>query len=175
MDKPMDCAGVREVIPLYVDEACEPTVADAVRAHLAGCVECSEAAKKAVALRGLLQRQPPLHAPDALWAAISDRVAASPSQHGRPAARANLFRALWKPKILALAAATLLGVGLGYSVGQPRESAATVTPRPLQVVDVPSPEGLEVAFLLAEHGRTGDAPAFSTHPAVFTGNNPSDH
>lgn len=165
MEKPMDCAGVREVLPLYVDEGCEPTVAGAVRDHLDGCAACSAAAKQAVAVRGLLQRQPPLHAPEALWAAISERVS-SANGHGAPATTRTPFR-LWRPKVLSIAAATLLGIGIGFYVGRSHNAAPSVAPKSLHVVDVSSPEGLEVAFLLAEHGRTGDAPAFSTHPAVF--------
>lgn len=160
----MTCEEIRALLPLYVDDGCDPARAGAIRTHLETCSDCSAAALQAARLRQTLQRQSPLPAPEGIWKSIDARLR---QPDPVPTAR---WGGLLTIRKLAVAASLAAGVMIGIHFSDFAPPSASANTRRFPVVDVASPPGIEVAFLLAEHGRTGDLPALGTHLAGFAGN-----
>jgi anti-sigma factor (TIGR02949 family) len=111
----MECREVQDHLAELARNQFAPDLADAVRAHVAGCAACAEALRVEAALRALIRGQAPRYpAPPALRA----RVQTALRRAGRPAApgwRAWLFLRPWKVGGLVAAFAALVVVWVGTS------------------------------------------------------------
>ena len=109
----MDCREARDHLAELARNQLPPDVADAVRAHAAGCAECAESLRVEAALRALIRGQAPRYAaPPALRA----RVHASLREAGRrpaPGWRSWLSLHPWKVGGLGAALAALVAVWVG--------------------------------------------------------------
>ena len=119
----MNCDQVRPLLGAFVDDELQPSVRDAVAAHVAGCEACARALASHRLLGDALRASVPRTAPPAAlreWAqaAVRGEVAArvpaarAPARAPRPA----WGRSAWLGSALALAACMAIAVGVGQQL-----------------------------------------------------------
>jgi len=121
------CEGIRERLPVYVDEALDAAEAELVREHLAGCAACRSEAERWARLNGLLtthlQGAEPVD--EAEVEALLARVRRERPEW-RLAPESALLRRSWTPAAALAVAAVLLALLGGYppdlNLGAARET-----------------------------------------------------
>lgn len=152
----MPCADVRRLLPAHAIAACDPDEAEQVTSHLSRRGGCRATWAEALAVAGALAYLPdPLPVPERVGAAV--RRASRPTR--APRRRRPRRLAGWG----ALAAAALVGIGLGLGhLGQaPRigdrwaRAAARPNAQVAATVAAAFATGAEVDSLVGSHGMGG--------------------
>lgn len=120
----MTCDTVREQLGAYVDGELTPELLDQIHRHVVGCPDCAAELTELRDLASALSRPDAAPVPHTLWQAIEDRLP--------PARRDHRILKLRFPRLVGIAAAVFILVGLGlFSLpwggnGVPQAQAATV-------------------------------------------------
>ncbi len=111
----MECREAQDLLAELVRNQLNPDLADAVRAHTAGCARCTDALRVEASLHALIRTQAPRYAaPPALRAGVQAALRQAERAAG-PRWRAWLFLHPWRVGGLAAAFAALVFAWVGTS------------------------------------------------------------
>jgi anti-sigma factor (TIGR02949 family) len=123
-NKDIKCEWVLDKIDAFLDGDLTEDEASRTRAHLKQCSACSSELELAAVTRSAIRDLPAQHCPDAVTAAVMERIANEPVSK-RPALHWWNTLLGWRPlRPVAVAAALVLVVSMSVFIGQKQESPA---------------------------------------------------